>query len=233
MRDEILIVPDVHGRRFWEPALKFAGRVIFLGDYLDPYPADGITPDEAWVNFLRIVEFRAANPDRVTLLIGNHELHYFDHAYACTRFSARHYGAVHDVLTGPETGGLFQVCKQLDGFLFTHAGVSKGWYDRHRERFTPLGSTLEEQLNAYFRTHPAAFAEVSSARGGSAPFGSPLWADIHEHFNESEPFDPHVRQIIGHTRMDNPEPYTKRNITLTDNRKLHILKNGTIKSHEK
>lgn len=110
---EILIVPDVHGRTFWKPALDYPGQIIFLGDYLDPYPSEGITADEACRNFLEIVNFKEKNPDRVTLLLGNHELHYFDHQYECTRFSARHYVAVHDILTGEKTRNMFAVCIRI------------------------------------------------------------------------------------------------------------------------
>ena len=35
---EILVIPDIHGRIFWKDATKFDGEIIFLGDYVDPYP---------------------------------------------------------------------------------------------------------------------------------------------------------------------------------------------------
>ena len=41
MKKRILVIPDVHGRTFWkEPVCKLiesVDKVIFLGDYLDPY----------------------------------------------------------------------------------------------------------------------------------------------------------------------------------------------------
>jgi hypothetical protein len=221
---EILIIPDIHGRKFWEPALHYSGRIVFLGDYLDPYPSEGITPDAAYDNFLRIVEFKTANPDRVTLLLGNHDLHYIDHKYECARFSPCHYMATHEVVTGD----MFQVCKQAGNHLFSHAGVLKDWHECHSARFMPLGVTLEERINRYFRANLDAFGEVSALRGGQSECGSPLWADIHEHFDEPAPFAPDIIQIIGHTQMDNPETYVERNICLTDNRRVHILKNNKI-----
>ncbi len=68
---QILIIPDVHGRAFWRetvdrhPSLP----VVFLGDYLDPYARENITPEEALANFKDIIAFKQANKDRVTLLI--------------------------------------------------------------------------------------------------------------------------------------------------------------------
>ena len=37
---KVLIVPDVHGRKFWHKAKEMVAevdQVVFLGDYLDPY----------------------------------------------------------------------------------------------------------------------------------------------------------------------------------------------------
>lgn len=42
---KILIIPDVHGRDFWTDPCKDISeydRVIFLGDYTDPYDDEGI-----------------------------------------------------------------------------------------------------------------------------------------------------------------------------------------------
>ena len=46
---KLTIIPDVHGRPFWRDAVKDAVKdvadtpVVFLGDYLDPYPQDMVT----------------------------------------------------------------------------------------------------------------------------------------------------------------------------------------------
>ena len=41
---KILIVPDIHGRDFWRVIKKYdlyyIDKIIFLGDYLDPYPQE-------------------------------------------------------------------------------------------------------------------------------------------------------------------------------------------------
>lgn len=35
---KILIIPDLHGRSFWkEPCNNWKDKIIFLGDYHDPY----------------------------------------------------------------------------------------------------------------------------------------------------------------------------------------------------
>ena len=59
-----LIIPDVHGRIFWKtPAEEFLKnnserKIVFLGDYLDPYKGEGISQERAINNFSDIIEFK-------------------------------------------------------------------------------------------------------------------------------------------------------------------------------
>ena len=59
----ITIIPDIHGRVFWKKAVDSASKddtIVFLGDYLDMY----------WVDSM---DFKKSNPERVVLLLGNHD----------------------------------------------------------------------------------------------------------------------------------------------------------------
>lgn len=80
--NKILIVPDVHGRTFWKKAKELINEVdtvVFLGDYMDPYPEEGITYEEAINNFKEIIEFAKTYKDKVILLKGNHKcIFYFN-----------------------------------------------------------------------------------------------------------------------------------------------------------
>ena len=74
---KILVIPDVHGRTFWHVAKEIVDnvdKVVFLGDYLDPYPEENITPDDALIEFCKILEFKEQYMNKVVLLIGNHEI---------------------------------------------------------------------------------------------------------------------------------------------------------------
>lgn len=77
---KLIICGDIHGRSFWKNGLKHFNenpdsKMIFLGDYLDPYTRyEGITQEEALENFKQILEFAQANKNRVILLIGNHKI---------------------------------------------------------------------------------------------------------------------------------------------------------------
>ena len=232
MEKDILIVPDIHGRKFWLPALDYPGEIIFLGDYTDPYPKENITDEEAYQGLLKIVEFKQQNPDRVTLLIGNHEMHYYNKDLSAGRFSREYYPKYHEIFMGDDTKGLFQICKQVDNYLFIHAGLTKGWYDYHYKDFETLGTTLEEQLNNVFFKKMYIFHEAAwKYRGGLDDAGSPLWADYREFLDEKEHFAPDIIQIIGHTQILESEPIIKENFCLLDNKQLYILRNHVIEKY--
>jgi hypothetical protein len=229
--NEILIVPDIHGRTFWKPALDYSGEIIFLGDYTDPYQYEGFTDANAYSALSEIVKFKQRNPDRVTLLIGNHELHYYDEEYQSSRFSDKYFNKYHAVLTGMETAGLFQICRQIENYLFIHAGITKGWYDLHVDELQKSGNCLEKQINNLFIQDKEIFYEISHYRGGFHVNGSPLWADARELFSETEHFDSNMIQIVGHTQIKSEEPVIKDNICMLDNRQLHVLRNNKLEKY--
>ena len=231
MANNILIVPDVHGRNFWLPALDYPGEVVFLGDYTDPYPQEGFTDENAYQGLLKIVEFKQANPERVTLLIGNHEMHYYNDNFSAGRFSSKYYDVYHEILTGESTKDLFQICKHIGNYLFIHAGVTKHWYERHYSKFENLGDTVEERLNRIFFEKMRVFHEAGEYRGGWDMTGSPLWADLREFDDETERFMPGIIQIIGHTQRMEPEPLLKDDIWMLDNKQLYLLRDNTIEKY--
>lgn len=224
MINGILIVPDIHGEDFWRPALDFNGQVVFLGDYTDPYYH---CPDDGLSTFLEIVAFKRQNHDRVTLLLGNHELHYIDRSFRCSRFSATNYLIMHTILT--EERALFQVCKRIDNYLFTHAGVVEGWLQQNN--LLTDTENIEAVLNRYFEQNILAFNQTSTLRGGSDTYGSPLWADIREHITAPTCFAPDITQIIGHTRIDSEEHFIHNNIRLLDNSRLYLLHNHQLSEY--
>ena len=71
MNKKILIIPDVHGRTFWKSALRSGDyeKIVFLGDYTDPYEMEDITNREALKNFKSIIAFKQQNPEKVVLLL--------------------------------------------------------------------------------------------------------------------------------------------------------------------
>ena len=75
----MIIIPDIHGRDFWKkPVYENLGKehIIFLGDYMDPYEDEQIAPWEVFPQLEEIVKLKEKNSDNVTLLLGNHDIHY-------------------------------------------------------------------------------------------------------------------------------------------------------------
>lgn len=76
---KIIIIPDVHGRTFWKLAkdkINEVDQVVFLGDYLDPYPVEDISPEKAIEGLKEIIDFKKEYPGKVILLIGNHKKYF-------------------------------------------------------------------------------------------------------------------------------------------------------------
>lgn len=75
---KILIIGDVHGRQFWKDAClnhwdEF-DKIVFLGDYVSPYPAEEISNKKAIEVFHEVLDFKMKNPKKVVLLMGNHKV---------------------------------------------------------------------------------------------------------------------------------------------------------------
>ena len=79
----LIIVPDVHGRTFWKDVMEYKDTpIVFLGDYLDPYPRENIGKQQAIDNFLEILDYAKQN-NNVTLLLGNHDMEYSIGTHIC------------------------------------------------------------------------------------------------------------------------------------------------------
>ena len=76
MTKRILVIPDVHGRIFWkEPVKKYldaVDRVVFLGDYLDPYEGEDGVAEDIYENMMEIFALKQRNMEKVVLLKGKH-----------------------------------------------------------------------------------------------------------------------------------------------------------------
>ncbi|KAA6341305.1 hypothetical protein EZS27_010892 [termite gut metagenome] len=231
--NKVYIVPDVHGRRFWENALTFLrdnpnDLVIFLGDYTDPYPGEGITDKDAYFNFLSIIEFK----NNVVLLIGNHELHYIDKSFRCQRYSKEYYHNYHRMLTDDKD--LFQICKKINSkYVFTHAGILKGWYDKYRcENIY----AIDEQLNDFFLRDKVPFGDICNWYNWGkihCEYSSPLWADIREHVSEELSYADSKNtifrkcsgyvQVFGHTQLGTKKLLRYNDKICLDTKSVHLL----------
>ena len=236
----ILIIPDIHGRNFWKEAVEKSidkvEKIIFLGDYLDPYPWEGITRKEAIANFQEIIDFKKENKDKVVLLLGNHDFPYIDKKVFFTRSRYDSSNAYHIEEMFRSHRSLFQLADEafINGkaYLFTHAGLIPLWYEKHKEL---IGDLTVKNLNHLYNIPGGikSLCEASYYRGGWDQFGSIVWCDVHEMAEETQhskevegvsvndklPWD---YQVFGHSQQEK-EPIITKEFACLDCRKAFIL----------
>lgn len=145
----------------------------------------------------------------MTLLIGNHDFHYFYPDAATARFDVRNYRRNNEYFN--KNIGLFQVAaeRRIAGrrFLFTHAGMSNGWSSQFKSD-SPVDADMLNNLwkSDELRLDFAAILnQITEERGGFDDHGSIIWADIHE-FTKLGALPAGIIQIVGHTHLNNDEP---------------------------
>lgn len=234
MNKNILIIPDVHGRTFWKAAMNPDNyeKVVFLGDYADPYEIEGITVSMALDNFKEIIALKQQHPDKVILLLGNHDLHYYSKYYRERAQSSRYspMAAVTLERLFQDNRQLFQLVWETDlggsRYLFSHAGINQGWLKRNLEQ---IGQPDENHLNRLLLTNEGigTLAQVGRIRGGGFQSGSIVWADVDE-LIASDPL-PGTYQIFGHTQQYDAPIITKDFACLDCRAAFSLDQRGEIK----
>lgn len=192
---EILTIPDVHARDFWKLGKAWSGPIIFLGDYVDPYPFDfPDEPPDVIQTLTEIMEFADENRDRVTLLIGNH-----CESYLRGLDASRHDYELADKIREIYSDylDLLHIAKQVDDTLFTHAGVAKGWLKYNNLELPD--KEADKVLNELYNASWSPFWQIGYIRGGFDPIGSPIWRDIRE-----GNLDERFFQVYSHTYIKQP-----------------------------
>lgn len=237
MTEELMIIPDVHGRTFWKEACNnWEGRIVFLGDYFDPYPDEGISNEDAIKNAEELISIMA--DDRVIALAGNHDCHYILNDYPkSTRYSYKYQDVICQMLKCMP----LQLAYKEGNFLFTHAGITNYWLD-YIKKYDFIKGDIEKDLNNIFtwalkgnNSAIAALSIVGRMRGGWWESGSCLWADIYETVNR-DIYD-ECTQVVGHSQVKymfnakdiNPE---FNSIYYTDCQKPCILKENKIINYD-
>lgn len=194
---QIVAIGDIHGRDTWEEIVSRNGQadqIVFVGDYFDSFK---ISIQDQMDNFRQILDYKRRHKDKVILLMGNHDFHYIH--------PGERYSGYNDTLTyvaGFEIDaairdGLLQICHQENGFLFTHAGVTKTWL-RGIGVEPDVPKDLAKILNEEFVDNPGAFCfdQRDTSYCGNDKRQSPIW--VRPECLVQDALDGYV-QIIGHT----------------------------------
>lgn len=212
---KILCIPDIHGRKFWRQCIynniEKVDKVIFLGDYLDPYQNEIEENPELMEceyfgdskNLLKMLEdiisLKKNEPDKYILLTGNHSDSYIWSKFAAaTRTDYKNWEKYHNFFL--ENLEYFNLVWIENDVIFSHAGISKEWsedflysymkYDEGAELekdssvFEAARVLKDTPLKDFNKYYINAISNISRYRGGDSFYGSCEWADIREHIEK-------------------------------------------------
>ena len=231
----MIIIPDVHGRVFWKEIVKNSeDKIIFLGDYVDPYPGENISLIGALDNLSEIIDYKKSNPSKVILLLGNHDFMYMDFEH--NRYSCRHDFENEPKITKilMDNRDLFQMNYSIEVknklYIFSHAGILKPWIEKYKNLFGEFPGSLDKINELYKKWDPefiSSLLEISYYRGGWSDFGSMIWSDVREH---SVSCEENIYQIFGHTQLKD-KPIIEKHFADLDCRRPFFFdeKTGDIK----
>ena len=209
-----LVIPDIHCRKFWRKAItdniNQVDKIIFLGDYLDPYQneieenSELMECDNFWdvksnlKMLIDIVSLKKNEPNKYILLTGNHTDSYIWSKFsAASRTDYENWEKYHKFFS--ENLEYFNFVWIENDTIFSHAGISEGWAEEFLYHYMKYdeGAELENnslvfetarvlkdtQLKDFNIHYIKAISNISYYRGGDASYGSCEWADLREHFN--------------------------------------------------
>lgn len=199
-------ISDLHGKDYWKKFIKDNPHIekwVFQGDYLDSFTHLNI---ELKDNLSDIIDFKRKYPEKVELLLGNHDIPFFyDDAPMCSGHRENMKIQLRADLIN-ENKDLFKIAYQYKNYLWTHAGISNKWYT-HYEKY--LGdhadkcSSMADILNMLSETTEGRdkLFSIGEIRGGY-DVGGPLWADYYETSADFLECEEHpLHQIVGHSKV--------------------------------
>ena len=227
------IIPDIHSRDYYKSILSnTTDKIIFLGDYEDPYPYEGIAPEKSIDVMMEIFSFAQDNPDRIILLLGNHSYPYYKKFRGESRYDWRNAKTLEQIYD--EFRDLFKIAywDEETQTMFTHAGINKKWWDLLE---LPIDWTPQQIVNylnnlALIDNTYDPLREVSRYRGGWNWNGSCIWADIYEHLALKEDETMPFKQIFGHSQLEKTGDFIHQdNWWMCDSRAIFEYDGETLK----
>ena len=140
----------------------------------------------------------------------------------CSRYNAKESSNVHKLYEEVP----FKIAYEVDGCLFTHAGITKSWLENYE-------LTIENLLNFKPAELTMELCAVGRQRGGFEKSGSCMWCDIHEFLYDDH--DLGYFQIFGHTQLESAVIHPKEFAAIdchrcfelnTETKELKVIDNG-------
>ena len=176
MVNRTLFIGDLHGKyEIVEAALASDyEKIVFMGDYVDSFSK---TPQDQLKTLDLVLGAIKENPERVTGLLGNHELSYIFRAMQCSGWNED----MQEEINKRDLRALKDYT-WVGKYLASHAGVSNR-----------LVKHMAKGLDEYLERED--FFQIGRARGGWSKVGGLFWNDW---FQEFDPLED-TPQIVGHS----------------------------------
>lgn len=192
---KITVIGDLHGRDKWKKIVHEnmdSDKIIFLGDYVDIYENDFKNVKykdaklNAITNLIELIQIKNLYPDKIVLLLGNHDTHYIYDLEKSSRYDFDNQELIRTIFM--KNRELFQYCYQINNHFFVHGGILQRWFNFWFDTLTERGlkenlSNLSDIINIWGvdnKTGTNAVNDIPRLRGGYSPFGGPTWADFDE-----------------------------------------------------
>lgn len=221
---KIVAIGDTHGRNTWKKVLEQeadADHVVFIGDYFDSF-AKALTADVQIANFKEIVALKRSNPEKYTVLIGNHDWHYAVPGQQCSGFQTLRATDISEVMVDAMID--MALTKPIDGFLFSHAGVTKTWCAA--QGVDP--ADILGNKNYDLPTGSLSFCMADESGYGEHIAQSPIWVRPNSLMEDKIEG---AHQVVGHTTQDHITYLD--GVTLIDaigSREYLIIEDGVLKT---
>ena len=194
---KIIAIGDLHGRTLWKYIVSKVDFdvVVFIGDYFDTH--ENISPVQQIENFKELLDYKKQLPEKVVLLFGNHDYHYFpwvEKKYS--GFQDEYDTEILEILHNALKEGLMQMCYKYKKFVFTHAGITKTWLSKagYKNNY-PVDIFLNDLFVKYPHKFEFSMGDNYSLTGDDI-CQSPIW--VRPKSLSKNALNGYI-QIVGHT----------------------------------
>jgi predicted phosphodiesterase len=237
---KIMSIGDIHGRNTWKtvlfgslmdynswrtevdngakeafedtyPIFNEMDKIVFVGDYVDSFDVQNL---EMKLNLEEIIHLKSEYPDKVVLLLGNHDIQYIVADQICSGYRPEMKFDFQELFTKNIDKFTFAYYheREIDGrlkrTLWTHAGVTHGWLRQLHATVKRDGFRFkadfegdwnlrpDEIINKAWQYRLNILFNVDGDSGGYSEFAGPVWIRPRRlRWDALEGYD----QVIGHT----------------------------------
>jgi len=182
---------DLHGDPGWKNHINLNMDVIvFSGDFVDLRHLH-LSYSAIIENLKEVLKLKEEYPEKIVLLWGNHDVSYL---LSNTFNGLTEYQDYVSELRRlfKQKQELFQAAYQKGNWLFTHAGLTKSFW---QTTLRGTGTNYASIINQRFSADPDLFDDLHLGHSG------PLWASRYL-FDNPDNWLPDLNQVVGHSLVD-------------------------------